>query len=149
MNKALRINLIIFYFWFFYAFSLMFKMDINNHDAYFMVYLWLLHALYIIYLLIKQRLLYISITIKIIIFTILIVMYFMFDIAVLKTILYGFSSVARVYYDGDMHVLNHWYEILYWNFIYSLHYPIYIFIFIKPFVNHLDKSIKKLKQKHT
>ncbi len=149
MSKALRINLIVFYFWFFYYFSLTYMMVIGWSYELIVFSLWLLQALYIIYLFIKQKLFYISITIKIIIFTILIVMYFMFDIAVLKTILYGFSSVARVYYDGDMHVLNHWYEILYWNFIYSLHYPIYIFIFIKPFVNHLDKSIKKLKQKHT
>ncbi len=147
MSKVLRINLIVFYFWFFYFISLSFNIkEIQSTIGLLSVLcLYVTHAIYIIYLLIKQKLLYISIAIKIIIFTILIVMYFMFDIAVLKIILYSFNdNPPRIYYDGDLHVLNNWYEILYWNFIYSLHYPIYIFIFIKPFVNHLDKSIKKL-----
>jgi hypothetical protein len=39
-----------------------------------------------------------------------------------------------------------WEEKLYWKFIFSLHYPIYIYIFFKPFVNHLDKSIRKIKE---
>ena len=37
------------------------------------------------------------------------------------------------------------YYCFYKLFIFSLHYPIYIFIFIKPFVNHLDRSIKEYK----
>jgi hypothetical protein len=38
------------------------------------------------------------------------------------------------------------YENLLLTFLSSLYYPLYIFIFFKPFVNHLDKSIKKIKE---
>jgi hypothetical protein len=38
------------------------------------------------------------------------------------------------------------FENLLFHFVSSIYYPIYIFIFFKPFVNHLDKSIQKIKE---
>jgi hypothetical protein len=38
------------------------------------------------------------------------------------------------------------YERFLLDFLSSLYYPIYVFIFIKPFVNHLDKSIREIRE---
>lgn len=62
-------------------------------------------------------------------------------------VLYGFlddGGIIRNIIGVNKYTFS-WYEVLFWNFIFSLHYPIYIFIFIKPFVNHLDRSIKEYK----
>lgn len=46
---------------------------------------------------------------------------------------------------GDIKYQFNWYEILFWNFIFSMHYPLYYFLIINPSVNYIDKSIKKDK----
>lgn len=75
------------------------------------------------------------------------IMYFWITIMVAYIVLYGFlddGGIIRNIIGVNKYIFS-WYEVLFWNFIFSLHYPIYIFIFIKPFVNHLDRSIKEYK----
>ena len=105
--------------------------------------------IYIIYFLFKKRLLYATIFIKIIIFTIVISFYFIIEQSIIKLFLYNIGDSGGYIRNNifeDTFYQFQWYEVLFWNFIFSLHYPIYIFIFFKPFVNHLDKSIRKIKE---
>jgi hypothetical protein len=59
----------------------------------------------------------------------------------------GSGGWIRIHIYEDILYQFQWYEVLFWNFIFSLHYPLYIFIFFKPFVNHIDKSIRKIKER--
>ena len=79
----------------------------------------------------------------------MILFFFLFTIVQLFISLTMYSigdsgGIIRIQVYGDVTYQLNWYEEQFWNFIYSLHYPVYIFIFIKPFVNHLDKSIIKI-----
>lgn len=107
-------------------------------------------SVYIIFLFFKQKILYIRVIIKIIIFIILIIFYFIIEQNLIKLFIYSIGNsggwIRDHMYEDISHIFK-WYEVLFWNFIFSLHYPIYIFIFFKPFVNHLDKSIGKIKNK--
>jgi len=103
---------------------------------------------YPVYLLKKYNILYKTIVFKIIIFTLMLLVYFSIEQSLITIIMYdigGSGGYIRNFIYHNYSYQFKWYEILFWNFIFSLHYPIYIFIFIKPFINHLDKSIKKLK----
>ena len=117
----------------------------------------ILHLIAFIYLLImifififkKDNILYPSIFIKIIIFISLFLLYFIIEQTIIKLSLYSIGDSGgwlRHHIYNDIDYIFQWYEVLFWNFIFSLHYPLYIFIFFKPFVNHLDKSIKKIKE---
>ncbi len=106
--------------------------------------------IYVLYELMHIKVLYISIFIKIIIFFIFLFFYFFIEQLIINIVLYGMDGVGYLQRNGFVDY-NHswtdfsWQEKLYWAFIASLHYPIYIYIFIKPFVNHLSKSIDKIK----
>ncbi|ASM38553.1 hypothetical protein CSPARA_0990 [Campylobacter sputorum bv. paraureolyticus LMG 11764] len=71
------------------------------------------------------------------------------ELLIMSIMLFLFSSIVQFFtWLTDFPYNNKGkYYYFYRLFIFSLHYPIYIFIFIKPFVNHLDKSIKKFKEK--
>jgi hypothetical protein len=97
----------------------------------------------------KNNILYLSIAIRIVFFAIFLLLYFFIEVFLINSYLYSIGDSGgwlrhHIYYDIDY--IFQWYEVLFWNFIFSLHYPLYIFIFFKPFVNHLDKSIKKIKE---
>ena len=153
MNKSLKVNLIlcfIFFESFFYVVQLLHNVNISDlYPFKYIFFLFLLYFIYIICLLIKTRILYPSIIIKLLLFTIFITMYFIVEINFLKLYMYSIGGsggyIRNNIYDDIDHIFTVS-EVLYWNFIFSLHYPIYIFIFIKPFVNHLDKSIKKIRK---
>lgn len=59
--------------------------------------------------------------------------------------LFLYSCIVLFIYWLNYFPCENLYYCFYKLFIFSLHYPIYIFIFIKPFVNHLDRSIKEYK----
>lgn len=99
--------------------------------------------------LLKTKSMHFSIILKIIVFIILFLCYFIGEQIFIKLIMYSIGDsggIIRTRIIGDTFYQFQWYEVLFWNFIFSLHYPVYIFIFFKPFVNHLDKSIQKIKE---
>ena len=105
---------------------------------------------YVIYIFKKYQVLYATIFIKIIIFTIFLIIYFFIESLIIHLTIFNIGDSGGWIRNNIYENINYqfkWYEVLYWNFIFSLHYPIYIFIFFKPFVNHLDKSIRKIKDK--
>ena len=90
------------------------------------------------------------IVVKIILFTTFILVYFYIEQLLITLTMYsigGSGGWIRHHVYEQIDYVFKWYEVLFWNFIFSLHYPVYIFIFFKPFVNHLDKSIKKIQKK--
>ena len=106
---------------------------------------------YIIFLFKKYNILYKIIVFKIIVFTFMLAIYFSIEQSLITIVMYnigGSGGYIRNFIYHDYSYQFKWYEILFWNFIFSLHYPVYIFIFIKPFINHIDKSIKKIKLKN-
>ncbi len=124
-----------------------FGIEYNPLDQYdtifFMFYSFCL--IYILIMLVKANYISMFIFIKIIIFTLFLIVYFFIEQALFTLSMYSIGGTGgftrnNIYEQFD-HMLQ-WYEVLFWNFIFSLHYPAYIFIFLKPFVNHLDKSIK-------
>jgi len=148
MIRALKISIISYYFILFYLFNL--YDGVANLEIWFITLgIEFIYLLVIIYFIIKNKLLYPSIFMKIIIFTVFLFLYFMIEQSIIKIELYGVGGGVWIRYHiyEQFDYALQWYEVLFWNFVFSLHYPVYIFIFFKPFVNHLDKSIKKIKAK--
>ncbi len=95
-----------------------------------------------------------EISLKILAFTFFMVNFVVFERTIVDNFLCGVDSYAHgyLYKIGivkDYYICSDFvfYDKLIKNFISSLYYPIYIFIFIKPFVNHLSNSIDKIKKK--
>ena len=110
----------------------------------------ILSVIYIINMFKIQNISYKSIFLKIVIFILFLIIYFFTEQLLITLSMYSIGNsggwIRNNIYE-DINYVFQWYEVLFWNFIFSLHYPIYIFIFFKPFVNHLDKSIGKIKNK--
>ncbi|GEM_PF-3937946 len=155
MSPCLKIKLIGIYFIFVYIISLLLYMNVEHLTEYnkltniifecsFIVF-----VIGIIYIVVKNKIFYSSIIIKIVFFTVIIMIYFIIEQSIIKLMMYGIGGTGGVIrntiYNNFEYLLS-WKEVLFWNFIYSLHYPIYIFIFFKPFVNHLDKSIREIRE---
>lgn len=154
MSRFLKISFITFYFVVFYCILLLDEMHLYN--SYLKKYLniilicAIISYIYIIYLVCKNNFFSLSIIFKIIFFTLVIIIYFIIEQILLKLFMYSIGNSGgfiRNIILKDSFYQFQWYEVLYWNFLFSLYYPIYIFIFFKPFVNHLDKSIKKIRDK--
>ena len=154
MNKKLKIYFILFYFTLFYFIFMLDEMYRYSENIKLFLNIFILLEIIVLvwlgYLLKKNKVLYLSIIIRIILFTSFLLFYFMIEQGILKIVIYGIGDsgglIRHNFIKDSFHQFK-WSEILYWNFIFSLHYPIYIFIFFKPFVNHLDKSIRKIKGK--
>jgi len=152
MSSKLKRSFILFYFILFYFIFIFDEMHLTNiilkQFLLLIIILDLLFLLFIAWELFNEKLLSPSISAKIIITTILFTSYFFIEQSIFKISMYsigGSGGWIRNHIYEDIDYVFQWYEILFWNFIFSLHYPIYIFIFFKPFVNHLDKSIRKIK----
>ncbi len=153
MTKKIKISIVVLYFIIFYQFSLQYyiNVDLNNFRIFGAIlnYSELFYFITFVFLLIKSKLLYPSIILKFIIFTFIIILYFMIEQGIIKLVMYGIGDsggfIRNIIMEDTFYQFQ-WYEVLFWNFIFSLHYPVYIFIFLKPFVNHLDKSIRKIKE---
>jgi len=103
----------------------------------------------ILYEFIINKFLYPLIFFKILLITSFMTLYFWLEQSLFKLSLYsigGSGGWLRNEIYNDVHYVFQWYEVLFWNFIFSLHYPVYIYLFFKPFVNHLDKSIRKIQK---
>lgn len=85
-----------------------------------------------------------GIIIKIILFLIFLIFYFFIERILITILLFGIDNIGFLQSSGlikkDYKITT--FDLKIWSFIFTLYYPIYIFIFLKPFVNHLDKSIK-------
>lgn len=147
MSSLLKKQIIILFFIPIFVNTLIFNLD-NEIDsishAFYdnFCYLLIVYFLFFLYLLKRKQLLSFIVFKKIIIFTTFLTFYFFIEQASIKIILYGVGGGGNIRHfilEDTFHIFT-WQEVLYWNFIYSLYYPIYIFIFILPFVNHLSKS---------
>lgn len=120
---------------------------LNSYDYLFFLF-YFLCFLDILYILKKYQILCTNIFLKIIIFTVFLIIYFFIEQLIIHLTIFniGYSDgwIRNNIYENIDYQFT-WFEVLYWNFIFSIHYPLYIFIFFKPFVNHLDKSIRKIK----
>lgn len=155
MSNIIKKGLIFSYFFIFYSFTLFSFAYLNGENngeintLLLEVFLFISSVFYI-YILIKIRnFLFISIIIKLIIFSLIILMYFIIEQGIIKLLMYGLPDTSNIidqhFYKGFPRNTT-WYQVIFWNFLFSLHYPIYLFIFFKPFVNHLDKSIKRIQE---
>ena len=150
MSKNLKNIVIWFIFISLYGISI-FTTLTRNEKIYILfnniLFIWIVFVLLggglIIYIIMKKSQSMI-IFIKIIVFILILSIYFFIEHSLLKLFLYGIGGDNGGI--GIDHKSISGYEVLFWNFVFSLHYPIYIFIFFKPFVNHLDKSIRKIKE---
>jgi len=147
MNKFLKIQLIIVYFLIMYlpavfsqylpSFLFEFELIICN--------------IYIIYILYKSNILTVQKAIKIILFALFLYILFFIDRLLVTIFLCGMDGVGFLQRSGivDYHYMCSEFsgkENLYFNFISTLYYPIYIFLFIIPFAKHLDSSNKNKKE---
>jgi len=154
MNNTYKLKFIFGYFFMLYfpiifaPFLKLFSEVIqNNFDLFF-----LFCTLYILFLTYKNKFLTIIIGIKIILFSLLLILLLFTDRLIIQISLCGMDGVGYLQRSG---IVNYNYSCseftLYENFIIdfisSIYYPIYIFIFIKPFVNHLTKSMEGIKKK--
>lgn len=153
MNKTIKNRLIFSYFFIFYSFALFsssYSTDGKINTLLLEVFLFISIAFYIGTLIKIRKCLSIYIIIKLIIFSLIILMYFIIEQGIIKLLMYGLPDTSNIidqhFYKGFPRNTT-WYQVIFWNFLFSLHYPIYIFIFLKPFVNHLDKSIKRMEEK--
>jgi hypothetical protein len=155
MSEQSKKRLLILYFTFVYLYALFYVPMANNITFIkVIVIIFLLYFLFLVIdiyqIIIKNKIFYFSIILKIVIFTFFLIIYFWIEQGIIKIILYSIGGSGGFIRNEIYHNISYhfkWYEILFWNFIFSLHYPIYIFIFFKPFINHLDKSIRKIKAK--
>jgi hypothetical protein len=152
MTKQLKVDFILFYFILFYFISLLDGIHeysfILKQVYNFLILSNLIFLFYIIRKCVKKQIIYPSVMMKFFIFMVFLVCYFIIEQLFIKLSMYsigGSGGWIRNNIYEDIHYIFQWYEVLLWNFIFSLHYPIYIYIFFKPFVNHLDKSIKKIQ----
>ncbi len=142
MNNSLKKNLIFVYFISLYIFVLI-------GYIYFVIFL-ILFNLYYFYILYKKNTLIFIIILKSILFGLFLFYFIIFDKLITGIFLCGMDGIGYLQRSGivDYPCFKFSsYEELLLNFFSSLYYPIYIFIFFKPFVNHLDKSIKKIRDK--
>lgn len=153
MSKFFKNFLIIVPFSFFYFIRLSDRGSINSDYRSFIGMLFLAYMvislIYIFYIFIKNKIFYLPILAKITIVTILLLGYFLIENLLLTITIYSIGDSGgwvRNHIYEDINYQFQWYEVLFWNFIFSLHYPIYIFIFFKPFVNHLDQSIQNIRE---
>ncbi len=142
MNNKFKHQIIYLYFTFLYLY-------IYVGYKYFLI-VSVFYILYIIVTLNKQYKVTL-ITIKLFLFLIFLFFFVIFDRLVVGIFLCGMDGVGYLQRSGileyDHNCSNFtFYEHLLFTFLSSLHYPIYIFIFFKPFVNHLEKSIKNIKE---
>lgn len=158
MNTKLKneiiffIYIIIYLHFYFVGFTAGIKDNIMDGYENIIYYIIVSLYMYVLYLLYKYKFLYSSILIKLVIFTIFFIIYFFIEQLIIHLTIFNIGDSGgwirnNIYEDIDYQF--QWYEVLFWNFIFSLYYPLYIFIFIKPFVNHLDKSIRKIKKNDT
>jgi len=156
MSKSLRIQLVTFFFISIYLFSLLPIVQDNYNNNFniiaenFYYFIIFIYGVYIIYKLYEANNLYTSIVLKILIFSSFCFIYFIAEYMLIKFTLYSIGGTGGYIRDNIYEQIDYifsWYEVLFWNFIFSLYYPIYIFIFIRPFVNHLSKSINDIKNK--
>ena len=154
MSKGLKYYIISYYLLFFYIYFYMVGFTFSKSyslpfDGTILVSFYISNFILILFILKKRYVLNISMFIKILFFTIFLKIYFFIESLVIQLYMYSIGGsggyIRNNIYDDIDHIFTVS-EVLYWNFIFSLHYPIYIFIFIKPFVNHLDKSIKKIRK---
>lgn len=54
--------------------------------------------------------------------------------------------IRNIFYQNRYYQFD-WYEVLFWNCIFSLHYPLYLFYIIKPFINHIDNRLDVTKKR--
>ncbi|ASM36866.1 hypothetical protein [Campylobacter sputorum] len=149
MNSNLKLILIIFLFFLMYHGSLLILTTHYIFSIYFYLVYIFLYVIWSIFLYQNIK------NIKVYIFSILKIIFFSLFLILYAVVAQGFTGIILFGLDGPGYLERHNFHnyelghgnVLYWLFIFSLHYPIYIFIFIKPFVNHLDKSIKKFKEK--
>jgi len=144
MSNRLKKNIIFVYFLLIYIYILFgYLVDYN----YFLIII----AVSNIYIYIKLcNGLYFHIILKILLFNFFMVGFVLFERISMTIFLCGMDGIGFLHRNG---ILNYnyacsgftFYEDLLFNFLSSLYYPIYIYIFIKPFVNHLDKSIRKIQ----
>jgi len=152
-NKVIYLMFAMIYLHFYFVgFTAGIKHDNGIIDSYENIIYYIVFFLfyYVIYILYKNKLLYVSISTKIIIFTIFLIIYFFIEQLIIHLTIFNIGDSDGWIRNNIYENINYqfkWYEVLFWNFIFSLHYPIYIFIFFKPFVNYLDKSIRKIKEK--
>jgi hypothetical protein len=148
--SRIRLNFIISLFMFFYSIQLLDNIDIENYIfdnvSFILFFYFFIFLFFYFFIYIKSYFLFI----QVIIFVVLFACYFIIEQTILKVFMYsigGSGGWIRIHIYEDILYQFQWYEVLFWNFIFSLHYPLYIFIFFKPFVNHIDKSIRKIKER--
>lgn len=143
MSNIFKRNMILIYLTFSYVYVLI-------GYLYFIIFLTLFNVYYF-YKLHKNNKIIFSLVLKSILFGIFIFYFIIFDRLVIGIFLCGMDGVGYLQRSGIIDY-NYscssftFYEYLLFNLVSSLYYPIYIFIFFKPFVNHLDKSIRKRKE---
>ncbi|MGE4396595.1 MAG: hypothetical protein AB7D34_03945 [Sulfurimonas sp.] len=154
MSNKFKIYMLVFYFSFMYGSMLLGILD-NEFKLILPSFFVSAGLLYIniIYTLYMHKLLLFSIFMKILFFTLFLISYLFIEQLFVYIFLYGVDGVGYLQNNGFVDYQHRfsdfsWQEKLYWHFIFSLYYPVYIFIFIKPFVNHLDKSIRKIKKEN-
>ncbi|MGE4457225.1 MAG: hypothetical protein AB7E13_09820 [Arcobacteraceae bacterium] len=108
-------------------------------------------TLYIIYIFYKKGVLTIGLFFKILLFTILLMALVFIDRLFVVLSMCGIDGVGYLQRSGIVDY-NYpcfkftFYERFLLDFLSSLYYPIYVFVFIKPFVNHIDKSIREIRE---
>ena len=144
MNDKRIVSLILFVFLLIYVSSLIL---LERNYLFFTVVI--IFSLTLMILVKLNREITIPIFLKIILFLIFLMIYFFIERIILNIYLFGIDNIGFLKHSGIIdkdHVMT-MLDFKIWSFIFTLYYPIYIFIFIKPFVNHLDKSIRKIKDK--
>ncbi|WP_428025393.1 hypothetical protein [Arcobacter sp.] len=142
MSNRLKKNIIFMYFISLYIYVL-------AGYIYFVIFLMLFNVYHLYYFYKNNKLSFIII-LKSIFFGLFLFYFIIFDKLITGILLCGMDGVGYLQRSGIVDY-NYpcfkftFYEEVLLNFASSIYYPIYIFIFIKPFVNHLDKSIKKIK----
>ena len=143
MNNILKKEIIFGYFLLAYIYVLF--GHLTNYN-YFLIVLFL-YNIYLYVRLLKK--IVFSIILKVVVFNLFMIYFIIFERILTIIFLCGMDGEGFLQRIG---LINHscsnfsLYENILLNFISSLYYPIYIFIFFKPFVNHLDKSIRKIKE---
>lgn len=118
---------------------------------YFLIFFILFHICFF-YIFYTKNALTFSIILKSIFFGVFIFYFTIFDSLIVGIFLCGMDGMGYLQRSGIVDFNYACYkftlqETLLLDFVSSLHYPIYIFIFFKPFVNHLDESIRKIREK--
>lgn len=107
-------------------------------------------SIYIIFRIYRSNSLSMEIIFKVILFILFMYVIIAFDRLFMTIFLCGMDGVGFLQRSGIVEYHHSCAdfspaESLYFDFLSTLYYPIYIFLFIIPFAKHLDKSIKKNK----